>query len=75
LCLDDQPAQWLKETRVPIAATTKHGRRVDDEYERNGTARSFMVAEPLSGFRPAPARIRRTTADWAREVAHMVDTR
>jgi hypothetical protein len=75
LCMDEQPVQLLKETRVPIAATTKHGRRVDYEYERNGTASIFMFAEPLSGFRQATARIRRTTTDWASEVAQMLDTR
>src|SRR4249920_1851037 len=58
LCMDEQPVQLLKETRVPIAATTKHGRRVDDEYERHGTASMFMCAAPLSGFRQATARIR-----------------
>ena len=75
VCMDEQPVQLLKETRGPIAATTKHGRRVDYEYERNGTASIFMFAEPLSGFRQATARIRRTKADWASEVAHMLDTR
>src|SRR3989454_4360935 len=75
LCMDEQPVQLLKETRVPIAATTTHGRRVDDEDERNGTASMFLVAEPLSGFRQATARIRRTKADWASEVAHRLDTR
>jgi hypothetical protein len=53
LCMDEQPVQWLKETRGPIAATPKHGRRVDYAYERNGTANIFMFAEPLSGFRQA----------------------
>jgi hypothetical protein len=47
LCMDEQPVQLLKETRVPIAATKKHGKRVDYEYERNGTASIFM-----SGKRP-----------------------
>jgi hypothetical protein len=75
LCMDEQPVQLLKETRGPIAATTKHGRRVDDEYERNGTASICMFAEPVSGFRQATARIRRTTTDWASEVAQMLDTR
>jgi hypothetical protein len=75
LCMAAQPVQWLKETRVPSAATTKHGRRVDYEYERHGTASLFMFAEPLSGFRQAPARIRRTKADWASEVADLLDTR
>lgn len=75
LCMDEQPVQLLKETRVPIAATKKHGKRVDYEYERNGTASIFMFAEPLSGFRQATARVRRTKADWAIEVAQMLDTR
>ena len=75
LCMDEQPIQLLKETRVPIAATKKHGTRVDYEYERNGTASIFMFAEPLSGFRQATARVRRTKADWALEVAQMLDTR
>ncbi|MBO0858181.1 MAG: IS630 family transposase [Chloracidobacterium sp.] len=75
LCMDEQPIQLLKETRVPIAATKKHGKRVDYEYERNGTASIFMFAEPLSGFRQATARERRTKSDWAIEVAHMLDSR
>src|SRR6266446_4015453 len=75
LCMDEQPVQLLKETRVPIAATKQHGKRVDYEYERNGTASLFMFAEPLSGFRQATARTRRTKADWAIEVAHILDTR
>ena len=75
LCMDEQPVQLLKETRVPIEATGKHGKRVDYEYERNGTASIFMFAEPLSGFRQATARVRRTKADWAIEVAQMLDTR
>ena len=75
LCMDEQPVQLLKETRVPLAATTTHGKRVDYEYERNGTASIFMFAEPLSGFRQATARERRTKADRAIEVAQMLDTR
>jgi hypothetical protein len=33
----------LKETRVPIAATTQHARRVDYAYERAGTASVFIA--------------------------------
>lgn len=75
LCMDEQPFQLLQETRVPIAATRKHGKRVDDEYARNGTASIFMCAEPLSGFRQAKARPQRTKADGAIEMAHILDTR
>src|SRR5712692_10827278 len=75
LCMDEQPVQLLKETQVPLPATKQHGERVDYEYERNGTASIFLFAEPLSGFRQATARERRTKADWALEVAQMLDTR
>jgi hypothetical protein len=75
LCMDEQPVQLLKETRVPIKASKKHGKRVDYEYERNGTASIFMFAEPLSGYRQATARSHRTKVEWALEVAHMLDTR
>ena len=75
LCMDEQPVQLLKETRVPLAATTPHSRRVDYEYERNGTASIFLCAEPLSGFRQATARHRRTKGDWASEVAQILATR
>ena len=75
LCLDEQPVPLLWETKVPIPATKPPARRVDDESERNGTARIFMFAEPLSGFRQATARPRRTKVDWAVEVAQLLDTR
>ena len=74
-CMDEQPVQLRKETRVPIAATPTHGTRVDYEYARNGTASIVMFAEPLAGFRQATARPRRTKADWAIEVAHILATR
>ena len=75
LCMDEQPVQLLQETRVPIAATKTHGKRVDYEDERHGTARIFLCAEPLAGVRQATARHRRTKGDWASEVAQMLDTR
>ena len=45
------------------------------EYERKGTASIFMFAEPLSGFRQATTRPRRTKVDWAYEVADLLDSR
>lgn len=75
LCMDEQPVQLIKETRQPIAATVNHPRRVDYEYERNGTASIFLFAEPLSGYRQATARPHRTKADWAEEVAALLDNR
>lgn len=75
LCMDEQPVQLIGETRIPIKATKKHAERVDYEYERKGTASIFMFGEPLSGYRQATARPRRTKVDWAIEVAYLLDTR
>ena len=75
LCMDEQPIQLLKETRVPIPATRDHPRRVDYEYERAGTASIFMFCEPLSGWRQVTVRERRTKIDWAGEVEELLRTR
>ena len=75
VCMDEQPVQLLLETKESIPATKEHGKRVDYEYKRNGTASIFMFTEPLVGFRQATARERRTKVDWAHEVAHLLDTR
>ena len=63
------------ETRPPIAGTRKHPRRVDDEYERAGTACLALFREPLLGWRPVSVRERRTEVDWAQEVEELFRTR
>ena len=75
LCMDEQPVQFHREVRQPIAGTKTHARRVDYEYERCGTACIFMFTEPLSGWREATARPQRTKVDWALEMARLLDTR
>lgn len=75
ICMDEQTVQLVKETRQEIPATKDQPRRVDDEYERNGTASIFMFCEPLAGWRQATAREQRTKSDWAREMAALLDGR
>ena len=75
LCMDEQPVQLVKETRRALPATRERPRRVDYEYERAGTAAIFLFAEPLAAWRQASARRRRTKADWAREVAGLLEGR
>ena len=75
LCMDEQPVQLLKETRVAIPASKKHARRVDCEYERAGTASIFMFAEPLRGWRQVRVRPQRTKLDWASEMKELRTTR
>jgi hypothetical protein len=75
VCMDEQPVQLLKETRVPMPATKDHPRRVDYEYERAGVASLFLFCEPLVGWREVSVRERRTKADWAVEVAALLTGR
>jgi hypothetical protein len=75
ICMDEQPVQLIKETRQPRPATENYPRRVDYEYERNGTASIFMFTEPLSGWREAIARSHRTKVDWAIEMARLLEGR
>ena len=75
VCMDEQPVQLLKEIRTPIPATKSHGKRVDYEYERAGTANIFMFAEPLAGWRDVRVRSTKTKADWAVEMAELLEGR
>ena len=75
VCMDEQPVQLLKETRTPIPATKGHGKRVDYEYERAGTACLFLFCEPLSGWRIVSVRERRTKVGWAVEMEELLRTR
>jgi hypothetical protein len=58
ICMDEQPTQLIKETRMKIAAEPGKPERVDYEYERNGTAVNFMFTEPLGSWRKASVRQR-----------------
>ena len=75
LCMDEQPVQLLKDPREPIPATAEHGKRVDYEYERAGTANIFMFTEPLAGWRDVAVRERKTKFDWASEMARLLEGR
>lgn len=75
VCMDEQPVQLLKETRTPIPATAEHGKRVDYEYERAGTANIFMFTEPLAGWREVAVRETKTKLDWATELARLLEGR
>ena len=73
--MDEQPVQLVKETRESLPAMLGQPQRGDFEYERAGTAAVFMFCEPLSGWRQATARKRRTKVDWAQEVAALLEGR
>ena len=66
--MDEQPVQLMKNSRESLPATENHP-------QRTGVAAVFMFGEPLSGWRQATARERRTKTDWAHEVAGLLEGR
>ena len=46
---------------------------MDYEYGREGSARVFLVVDPLGGWRRAQARARRTRLDWAEEMRRLLE--
>ena len=63
----------VADTREPIPATPGQPARVDDEYERKGTATLCIVFEPLAGRRQAKVTERRTAVDVAQLIQELVD--
>lgn len=73
VCMDEQPRQLIKETRMPIPLAPGEPAKHDYEYERNGTANIFMFVEPLGSWRKANVRERKTGIDWAHEIKELLD--
>jgi hypothetical protein len=73
VCMDEQPTQLIKETRIPLPALTGKAQRYDFEYERNGTAVNFLFTEPLTGWRKVNVRARRTSVDFAYEIKALLE--
>ncbi len=73
ICMDEQPKQLIKETRVPLPARPGQPQRFDYEYERQGTVNLFLFTEPLTGWRRVSVRKRRTAIDWAEEIQRLLE--
>lgn len=73
ICMDEQPVQLIKETRVPLPGAPGKPARYDYEYERNGTASIFMFSQPLAGWRRVSVRKCRTARDWAEEIRLLLE--
>lgn len=73
ICMDEQPTQLIKETRLKMAVEPNKPERVDYEYERNGTAANFMFTEPLGSWRKVDVRQQKRSVDWACEIKELLD--
>jgi hypothetical protein len=73
ICMDEKPYQLLEHAREPLPARPGDTEKIDNEYIRHGTCSIFIFTEPLSGWRYAEARPRRTKKDWAHMVKWLLD--
>jgi len=75
VCLDETNKQLVAETRTPVPTEPGQPKRVDYEYERQGTANLFMTFEPLTGHRQVTVTDQRTAVDFAKVVREILDVR
>ena len=74
VCVDETSKQLIVETRKPIPAAPGRPRRVDYEYQRNGTANLFMMFAPLEGWRDVKVTDQRAAIDYAQMLKELSDT-
>jgi len=73
VCFDERPTQLLSDTIAPIAMKPGQVKRVDYEYERQGSVNLFMICAPFIGWREVKATQRRTKIDFAHCMKDLVD--
>ena len=73
VCVDEGSTQLVSDLREPLALAPGKEKRVDYEYEREGFCSIFLACEPLTGKTVTQVTPRRTKADFAQFIKHLVD--
>jgi len=73
VCLDESSKELRADVQAPLPMEPGKPERMDDHYERQGTANLFLACEPLRGWRQITVTERRTKVDWAHFVRELVD--
>jgi hypothetical protein len=73
LCLDESSKQLVTDVCPPLPMEPGQPQRIDDHYERQGTANLFLACEPLRGWREIKVTAHRTKVDWAYFVRELVE--
>jgi hypothetical protein len=73
VCFDESSKQLIQQTQLP--AQPGQVRRVDYEYQRNGTRNLFLFFEPLTEWRHVEVTEQRTAQDFAHQLRWLVDVR
>jgi len=66
ICIDEKSIQLLDDVRPPSGIEPGKSKRVDFEYQRNGTCNIFCAVEPLVGKYINDVTERRTAEDFAK---------
>jgi hypothetical protein len=73
VCLDERPCQLVGEVVEPLPAEPGRPKRIDSEYERNGTCFLLLSFQPERGWRQVRVSERRTSRDFALWMKRLVD--
>jgi hypothetical protein len=73
ICMDEQPKQLIRESRMPLPLRPGQPRRYDYEYVRQGLCCVWMFVEPLAGWRDVRVSERKTALEWAEQVRALLE--
>lgn len=73
VCYDERPCVLHDEVREPLPLEPGQPKRIDCEYERQGSCYLFMNFQPLCGWRQVEVSERRTNQDFAHWMKRLVD--
>jgi hypothetical protein len=73
VCFDEKSVELHADTRPPLAMAPGKPKRIDYEYQRNGTRNVFLFLEPKAGKRHTLVTRHRTKHQWAYAMRYLVD--
>jgi hypothetical protein len=75
ICCDERPCLLRGEVREPCPCRSSRAspKRIDSEYERNGSCQLFLTLQPLSGWQQIAVSERRTSQDFAHWMKRLVN--
>lgn len=73
VCVDERPCQLVGDTRQPQLMRPRVPKRIDHEYQRQGTSNLFLAVQPRGGWRWLSVTARRTKTDFATFLKALAD--
>ncbi len=73
VCFDETPYQMVGDVAEPMEVAPGQPKRVDYEYEREGSCNLFVTVQPQEGWRQVVVTERRTALDFAHQMKALVD--